>query len=134
MDLMKSVLCLPNCKTFTEILLEMAGSYAFWDCLNTSAILALQRNLQMRRLCPNKLSHFVDKSSAETLDLHTLVWPTGVQWGGNAWERRSHSFFVFCFKMSSKLLQNVLFFWVRSHTFLLVLHPWAYNTVNFVWG
>jgi len=25
------------------------------------------------------------------------------------------------------------FFGVRSHIFLLALHPWAYNTVNFVW-
>jgi len=72
----------------------------------------------------------MDKFSAKTLGLHTLVWPTGAGSYGNG---VPITFFVFCCKMSSKLLQNVKLFWVPSHTFLLVLHPWAYNTVNFVW-
>jgi len=44
-------------------------------------------------------------------------------WGGNAWERRSHTFFTFCFEMSLKLLSNA-YFWVCVPTpFLLALHP-----------
>jgi len=42
----------------------------------------------------------------------------GVQWGGNAWERRSHTYVKFCFEISSKLFLNG-FFWVCSHTFFV---------------
>ena len=38
-------------------------------------------------------------------------------------ERRSHTFFTFCFEMGLKLFQNG-YFWVHSHTFLLAQHAW----------
>ena len=40
-------------------------------------------------------------------------------WGGNAWEWRSHTFFMFYFEVSWKLFQNGYFFAAFPHIFCL---------------
>jgi len=53
-----------------------------------------------------------------------------MQWGGNAWERRSHTFFMFCFKMSSKLFENGCFFGCIPTPILLALHQLGPNMLT----
>jgi len=55
-------------------------------------------------------------------------WSVGSR-GGNAWQQPSHTFFMFCFKMSLKLFQNGYFFGCIPTPFLLALHPWLEASV-----
>ena len=50
--------------------------------------------------------------------------PTYNSGGRNALERRAHTFFTFCFKMSFRLFWNGYFFGSVPTPFLLALHSW----------
>jgi len=56
--------------------------------------------------------------------LYYSLYPE-VQWGGKVGEQRSHAFLTFCFKMNLSCFKMAIF-WMRSHTFLLLLNSCLY--------
>ena len=74
-NLSKAFLCLPSCEIFSEILLEMAGSSACWDCLKDLSYFGSSENCtNALAKCANKLPHFMDKFCAKSVTYPCLAY------------------------------------------------------------
>jgi len=63
-----------------------------------------------------------DRDRMHSSGSQSIVASPVVEWGGDAWERRSHTFFKFCFKIILKLFENGCVFVCVSTPFLLALY------------